>query len=599
MGSPGVECHPVKASFRLLSMLVLGSAVTAFATAGNRAAQSYVVVLKPDTPSARAVADELARGYGGRVDFVYEHALKGFSITVPPLVATALASNPRVVYVEEDLRWFALSQSTPTGIRRIFRPDTIPIDGSDKRVDVGVAVLDTGIDWEHPDLNVVGGINCASGSVRKASCSGNGDDDHYHGTHVAGTIAALDNGIGVVGIAPGARLYAVKVLDSELSGHLSWVIAGIDWVTARSKDIAVANMSLGRSGYSQAGYDAIQGAVNKGVAFAVAAGNFGDDAGNYSPAAFNNVLTVSALADFDGKPGYLHPPTCRTDEDDTLANFSNWGSAVNIAAPGVCIRSTYPIDSSRGSYANMSGTSTASPHVAGALALLASKKRATNATGVHALYKQVLDAGNFDWSDESADNIREPLLDISNSDIFSPRVLAADSPNSGPVNQPPSSSFTSSCQDLVCVFTDTSTDEGSIVAWAWAFGDSSKSTTKNPQHTYTSAGTFQVTLTVTDNAGATGSSAGTVSVSAAQASAFPLTVNAYKTKNICTADLAWSGAAASKAAEIFRNGSRIAVVTSNATGSGAFRDSLGKGSLTVTYHVCSEGNCSDVVSATW
>ena len=103
-------------------------------------------------------------------------------------------------------------------------------------------------------------------------------------------------------------------------------------------------MSLGGSGFSQAEYDAIQGAVNAGVAFAVAAGNDDDDANNYSPGGFDNVLSVSALADFDGLPGGLGSPTCRTDQDDTLADFSNWGPEVDIAAPGVCILSTYPIE---------------------------------------------------------------------------------------------------------------------------------------------------------------------------------------------------------------------------------------------------------------
>jgi subtilisin len=146
-------------------------------------------------------------------------------------------------------------------------------------------------------------------------------------------------------------------------------------------------MSLGGSGYNQAEYDAIQGAVNKGVAFAVAAGNSDADAKNYSPAAFNNVLTVSALADFNGAPGGGAAPTCRNDQDDTLADFSNWGSAVDIAAPGVCILSTYPLE--KGEYGTISGTSMASPHVAGALALLASANNPANATDVSNLYNQV------------------------------------------------------------------------------------------------------------------------------------------------------------------------------------------------------------------
>jgi subtilisin family serine protease len=159
----------------------------------------------------------------------------------------------------------------------------------------------------------------------------------------------------------------VKVLNSQGSGYTSWIVAGIDWVTRNAATMEVANMSLGGSGYSQAQHDAIQRAVNKGVAFAVAAGNSDADASGFSPGGFGNVLSVSALADFNGLPGGGAPSTCRVDQDDTLADFSNWGSAVDIAAPGVCIASTYPIE--RGSYGTISGTSMASPHVAGAAAL--------------------------------------------------------------------------------------------------------------------------------------------------------------------------------------------------------------------------------------
>jgi subtilisin family serine protease len=336
--------------------------------------QPYIVVLTHDVADVPAAAAALARSAGGQVGHVYEHALKGFSLTAAPAAAAGLARNPLVDYVEPDRVVTLAAQEIPTGIPRTFADDNagIDIDGTDDyRVDVDVAVIDTGIDWQHTDLNIVDGINCAQGwPFGKATCSGTGDDDHYHGTHVAGTIAALDNGLGVVGMAPGARLHAVKVLNKQGSGYTSWIVAGIDWVTARASTIEVANMSLGGSGFSQAEYDAINKARTAGVAFAVAAGNEDADARNYSPGGFSNVLSVSALADFDGEPGGLGSPTCRTDQDDTLADFSNWGPAVDVAAPGVCIRSTYPIE--QGEYGTISGTSMASPHAAGALALLAS-----------------------------------------------------------------------------------------------------------------------------------------------------------------------------------------------------------------------------------
>ena len=408
----------------------LGVGATGTGSVGAAEVQSYIVVLERGTPDVAGVAARAARAHGGRVGFVYEHALHGFSMRMSPQAAAALARNPNVAYVETDDPVSIDVQTVPTGIQRIFADGNanLAIDGTDDfRVDVDVAVIDTGVDFEHPDLNVVGGVTCTESGggppwSRTASCSSGGDDDHYHGTHVAGTIAALDNGEGVVGVAPGARIHAVKVLSSSGSGSEAMVVAGIDWVAANADTIEVANMSLGGDGYSQAEDDAIQGAVNAGVAFAVAAGNSDADANDFSPAAFDNVLTVSALADFDGEPGGFGSPTCRTDQDDTLADFSNWGSAVDIAAPGVCILSTYPLE--QGGYGTISGTSMASPHAAGALALLASTNDPANAIDVDTLYDQVINAGNATWTDDSGDGIHEPLLDVSDTALFAPTLVA-------------------------------------------------------------------------------------------------------------------------------------------------------------------------------
>ncbi len=369
-----------------------------------------LIVVLNDNANAEASAANAARATGGQVGHVYSTALRGFSISVPPQAAERIANLPNVAYVEVDTEVQLFAQDIPTGIDRIFATGNpnLDIDGvDDARVDVDVAVIDTGVDWEHPDLDVVDGIDCS----KRGRCRGNGDDDHYHGTHVAGTVGAIDNGSGVVGVAPGARIHAVKVLNRRGSGTVSGIVAGIDWVAARSNTIEVANMSLGGRGYSQAEYDAIQGAVNRGVAFAVAAGNDAQPASLYSPAAFDNVLTVSALADFDGLPGGNGNATCRADEDDTLANFSNYGGAVDIAAPGVCILSTYPLE--KGSYNTISGTSMASPHVAGALALLASADNPGNAGDVYGLYNQLMTDGNSNWTDDSGDGTKEPLLDVT------------------------------------------------------------------------------------------------------------------------------------------------------------------------------------------
>ena len=559
------------------------------------ALQSYIVVLRPSTANVPEVAAEVARAYGGQPGFVYLHALKGFSIKASPQAAAAIASSPRVAYVEKDMLHTIDAQEVPTGIRRIFANGNgnLDIDGTDDfRVDVDVAVIDTGIDRQHPDLNVVGGINCAAGNIFVATCTGDGDDDHYHGTHVAGTIAALDNGIGVVGVAPGARLWAVKVLNSKGSGYTSWIVAGIDWVTAHADQIEVANMSLGGSGYSQAEFDAIQGAVSKGVAFAVSAGNSDADARNYSPAAFDNVLTVSALADFDGIPGSKGSPTCRTDADDTLADFSNWGPAVDIAAPGVCILSTYPLE--RGEYGTISGTSMASPHAAGGLALLASSSNPNIATHVYSLYATLKSAGNSNWTDDSGDGIKESLLDVSNTGTFDPALIPG---GGGTTNDPPTASFAFDCTNLTCSFTDTSADgDGTIASWAWSFGDGSNATVQKPSHTYAAGDTYTVSLTVTDDDGATATTSQDVSVTAPPPPVITLQVATRQVKTNRFADLSWRGANSTNV-DVYRN---AAAVTTTAN-DGAYTDKPPKTVTSATYKVCESGTstCSNVVNVTW
>lgn len=240
-----------------------------------------------------------------------------------------------------------------------------------KGIGIGVAVIDTGIDLTHPDLkaNIVANKSC----VRFKK---NANDDNGHGTHVAGTIAALNNSTGVVGVAPEAKLIAVKVLNAAGSGTWSQVICGIDWVTANAAkyNIKVANMSLGGGGTSDnncgnTNNDALHKAICKsaaaGVIYIVAAGNSAVDASTSVPAAYNDTLiTVSALADSDGQSGGLGAATSYG-ADDTFATFRNFGSVVDLGGPGVSIYSTYK----SGSYATLSGTSMGSPHVAGAAAL--------------------------------------------------------------------------------------------------------------------------------------------------------------------------------------------------------------------------------------
>ena len=492
------------------ALTTLGAIVSAGSVPANaEPTATYIVVLKQTAADVPAVASDLARAHGGTVGHVYKHALRGFSIRVPAPAVEAIRRNPSVAYVEADQPFAITAQSMPTGIQRVFAPANaeLDIDGADDlRVDVDVAVIDTGIDLDHPDLNVAGSTNCVSFF---ATCGPGGNDGNGHGTHVAGTVGALDNEVGVVGIAPGARLWSVRVLGNNGTGTTSQIIAGIDWVTARASTIEVANMSLS-GGASQALDDAANRMADAGVAVAVAAGNNDANAASYSPARAAKVLTVSAIADFDGQPGGASQPPSSfcVDQDDTLADFSNWGSTIEVAAPGCRILSTY-LDG----YAWINGTSMASPHVAGALALLASAGFSRSWLGVSTLYSTVTNAGNLDWTDDSGDGVKEPLLDVHDTSVFDPRMVGEPVP---PPNVPPTAAFTFSCTGLSCAFngSGSSDSDGSITTYAWTFGDGAIGSGATSSRTYAAGGTYTVTLTVTDDDGATGSTSQVVTVSA-------------------------------------------------------------------------------------
>gem|GEM_PF-605973 len=370
-------------------------------------AGAYIVVLKNiDQPGNVARSQSLE--HQGKLGFIYRYALKGYSISgLSRADAQALRRNPLVDYVVADQMGGIAEQKVPTGLTRSFatsNPD-LDIDGQDDvRINADVAILDTGVDPQHPDLNVVGRANCVGAAP---SCSeGQGVDVHGHGTHVAGTIGAIDNGEGVVGIAPGARLWGVKVLSDEGRGSTSDLVAGVDWITAHANQIEVANMSL--EGYPKDALlaQAIEKSIDAGVVYVAAAGNHQRNSESEYPGAVPGVITVSALADSDGQSGGKGAPPCYGATDDTLADFSNWGEGVDIAAPGACIYSTLP----EGKYGLKSGTSMASPHVAGAAALLASKANPEDAADVQAIADGLIEAGRLDWTDTSGDGEVEPDL---------------------------------------------------------------------------------------------------------------------------------------------------------------------------------------------
>ena len=288
-----------------------------------------------------------------RIEHRYSHAILGFAGELTDQELTALRNDPRVKYIEQD-KVITLGptinvgppgsgsnpEQVPWGITRVGGP----IDGTGKTA----WIIDTGVDLDHPDLNV--DVSRSVTFVTRGQDAKSADDLNGHGTHVAGTIAAIDNDIDVVGVAAGATVVAVKVLDRRGSGSYSAVINGVDYVAANAAPGDAANMSLGGPP-STALDDAVRNAASKGIYFAIAAGNDGDDANNYSPARVNGttIFTVSAI-----------------DDADTFASFSNWGNPpVDYAAPGVSILSLWK----DGGTNTISGTSMATPHVCGLLLL--------------------------------------------------------------------------------------------------------------------------------------------------------------------------------------------------------------------------------------
>lgn len=336
----------------------------------------------------------------GEIDNLYTSAVGGFSARLTTAQIAAISADPAVsaVLPDEPVSLGDLTAAdaagglhmtaNPTervqpGVRRIGARSAalMTLTGNGTReVNADVALIDTGVQRDHPDLNVVGGYNCTSRDHTKW------DDTNGHGTHVAGIVGALDNRIGVTGVAPGVRLWSVKVLDRNGHGFLSWVVCGVDWVTAQRDKavpsrplIEVANMSLSFSGGDDGAcgtinndtlHQAICRSVNRGTVYTVAAGNESRNARRNRPASYDEVITVSAMADYDGRGGGRGRaadscPYWSSEPDDAFASFSNYGPDVDLVAPGKCVLSTFM--GSR--YAWMSGTSMASPHVAGAAVL--------------------------------------------------------------------------------------------------------------------------------------------------------------------------------------------------------------------------------------
>jgi subtilisin len=290
-----------------------------------------------------------ARALDAASDVVREFAFDAMTIRLQKKAVSGLRQNPNVRYVEENGEMYALAQTLPWGIDRVDAE--VAHANGETGAGADVAIIDTGIDSTHPDLQANLGTGNAivqcKGNPKKL-CNQPWDDDNGHGTHCAGIADADDNTEGVVGVSTEATLHAVKVLDKRGSGSFSDIAAGIEWTADQGYD--VGSMSLGASSGSRTVKDACQYADDRGVLLVGAAGNDGPctDCVGY-PAAYSTVMAVSA-----------------TTSNDALADFSSTGPEVEIAAPGKDVYSTYHKES----YDTLSGTSMACPHVAGAGAQL-------------------------------------------------------------------------------------------------------------------------------------------------------------------------------------------------------------------------------------
>ena len=373
----------------VMALAPLGLSLASPANSAGQAGR-YIVVLN-ESANADAVASR-ATGLGATINSLFG-SINTLVVSLSPSRVSSLQRDPRVAFVTPDrpvrlLASEAQSFSTdgvPTGVMRIGAAPMAGVAAVQKKA--AVAVLDTGI-MPRPDLNVVGGTDCASDLLGDLLGGGGSKtkDNNGHGTHVAGTVAAMNTGAGVVGVSPGTPLYAVRVFSSFGAGSLSNVVCGLNWVAenAAANNIKVVNMSLGGEGTDDGNcgvtdQDAFHAAVCRvtatGVTVVVAAGNSKEDLANSVPANYDEVLAVTAMADFDGKPGGLMATTasatCAAKSlDDVAATFSNYAVPGSpdanhvIAAPGVCITSTW----NDGKFKAISGTSMASPHVAGLVA---------------------------------------------------------------------------------------------------------------------------------------------------------------------------------------------------------------------------------------
>lgn len=419
---------------------------------------------------SRAAGKSIVRGRRGDVSSERPGRVKYLYTIVPAIAAelsqaeiAKLKNHPKVDRIEKDVEIFAADAELDNSWGVAHIGAGYAHDDGTTGLGVKVAVLDSGIDYNHEDLddNYAGGYDFVNDDNDPI-------DDNGHGTHVAGIIAAEDNGLGVVGVAPGASLYAVKVLNSAAVGHYSNIIAALEWCIANNIDIA------NHSYYSVVNPGdtvrfAYSAAYSAGVLHVACAGNEGNVGGTGNnigyPARWSTVIAVGA-----------------TQVTDVRASFSSTGSQLELSAPGVSVKSTLL----SGGYGTKTGTSQASPHVAGLAALTLEDNSGFNPGQI----RSDMQANATDLGDPNRDY------------LYGYGLIVAGAPPGAPPAAPVaafSGTPTSGNEPLTVTFTDAST--GTISTWAWVFGDGGTANAENPVYVYTSAGDYTVVLTATGPGG--------------------------------------------------------------------------------------------------
>lgn len=372
-------------------------AATVSAEQSAAAAGRYIVVFKADVADAPGLARSLVAANGGQLRFAYERAIKGFAVhDLPAGALEALSRHPNVAYVEPDAeaRLFVTQTGATWGIDRIDQvnlPLSTTYSYNSTGNNVNAYILDTGVRLSHNDFGGRAAYipNGKNGDFVNDG-HGSAADCHGHGTHVAGTV-----GGSTYGVAKNVKIWAGRVVNCSGGGNVSMAIAAVDWITANAAKPAVVNMSLGY-GNVQSLRDAVENSIKAGVNYAVAAGNgnfFGIplDACSESPAGAPNANTVGA-----------------TDKTDKEASFSNYGKCVDILAPGVSVVSDYYTSDS--ATATMSGTSMATPHVAGVIALYLQSNTTATPAAVSSWLKNNGSSGKITLHSRSKRNKTPNLL---------------------------------------------------------------------------------------------------------------------------------------------------------------------------------------------